>query len=124
MLNSLPIAVIAGMILGFLAGIGVGGGSLLILWLALVIKTDPQIARMINLMFFIAAAGSVSIFRLRHRIIDWRKLLPAILAGTLSAAIFTVLSKYLDQSLTQKLFGVLLLFTGLRELFYRPRNAR
>ena len=123
-LSSIPFAVIAGIVLGFLAGIGVGGGSLLILWLTLVIKLDPVVARTINLMFFITAAGSVSIFRLRRGSIQWKQILPAILLGSVSAAIFSVAGRYIDQNLIKKFFGILLLITGLRELLYRPRNAR
>ena len=123
-LNSIPTAVIAGIILGFLAGIGVGGGSLLILWLTLVVKLDPAVARIINLMFFITAAGSVSFFRLRQGSIQWKQIFPAVLLGSLSAAVFSLVGRYLDQSLIKRLFGILLLITGLRELLYRPRNAR
>ncbi len=43
-------------ILGFLAGLGVGGGSLLIIWLTMVVQSDQQEARLINLMFFIPSA--------------------------------------------------------------------
>ena len=124
MLSSLPLAVIAGIILGFLAGIGVGGGSLLILWLTLVMKADPSIARTINLMFFVTAAGSVSFIRLRNKTIQWKQILPAILAGSMAAAVFSVIGRSIDQHVIRKLFGILLLFTGIRELFYRPRNAR
>ena len=44
-------------LLGFLAGLGVGGGSLLILWLTLVLHTEPAQARPINLLFFLPAAA-------------------------------------------------------------------
>ena len=39
MLESLPVAVIIGTVLGFLSGLGIGGGSLLILWLTAVLHT-------------------------------------------------------------------------------------
>ena len=39
MLESLPVALIVGTLLGFLTGLGVGGGSLLILWLTLVLAS-------------------------------------------------------------------------------------
>ena len=38
LLESLPVALIVGTVLGFLTGLGVGGGSLLILWLTLVLE--------------------------------------------------------------------------------------
>ena len=124
MLESYSIAVIAGITLGFLAGIGVGGGSLLILWLTLVLHLDLNTARIINLLFFIPTAVIASFFRKKQKTLHLKKLLPAMIAGCLSAAIFTILGKNLDVSLLRKLFGILLLITGIRELLYRPRKAK
>ena len=124
MLDTLPVLLIIGVILGFLAGVGVGGGSLLILWLTLIIGTETGIARAINLMFFLTAAGAVSLFRWRKGSLNIRKLLPAIVAGCVTAALFSWLRVYLHSELMKKLFGILLLFTGVRELFYRPRKAK
>ena len=38
MLESLPVTLIIGTLLGFLSGLGVGGGSLLILWLTVILQ--------------------------------------------------------------------------------------
>ena len=124
MLSSAPIAVIAGIGVGFLAGLGVGGGTLLILWLTLVLDTDPEIARMINLMFFLAAAGAVSLRRLKKGTLRFQKILPAALAGCAAAAVASLLAQNMDVTLLKKAFGILLLVTGVRELLYRPRKLR
>lgn len=52
LLESLPVALIVGTVLGFLTGLGVGGGSLLILWLTLALEMPQTAARGINLLFF------------------------------------------------------------------------
>lgn len=124
MLTSLPITILIGTVLGFLAGLGIGGGSLLILWLTLVLHMDPGIARMINLMFFITAAGSVSVVRWKKGVIRIKEILPAIIAGSIMAALFSYLRNVIDQETVRKLFGGLLFFTGFRELFYRPRKDK
>lgn len=124
MLNSSVIAIFVGILLGYLAGLGIGGGSLLILYLTLVLKMDTPSARAINLMFFITAAGSVSLFRWKKGTLDIKTILPAVISGCLTAALFSYLSNVIDRTLAQKLFGGLLLITGLRELFYRPRKAK
>lgn len=124
MLNSFPISVAVGLVLGILAGLGTGGGSLLLLWLTLVQGIDSEIARTVNLLFFLASAGIVSILRLKKGNLSTRKILPGILAGCVAAAGFSILGRYLDTSLLKKAFGVLLIITGVRELFYRPRKAR
>lgn len=124
MLTSLPVSIVIGTILGYLAGLGIGGGSLLVLWLTVILNMDPDTARMINLMFFITAAGSVSIFRLKKGELSLKKLLPAITAGCVAAAVFSVIRHYIDEDTVKKLFGILLLITGIRELFYRPRKDK
>lgn len=115
---------VVGLVLGFLAGLGIGGGSLLILWLTLFANTGPQTARAINLMFFLAAAGSVCLFRWRKGDLNFKELLPAIISGCLTAGVCSWVGTKIDQSILEKIFGVLLLVTGTRELFYRPRKAK
>ena len=124
MVTSLPITLLVGLLLGFMAGLGVGGGSLLILWLTMVAEVEPSIARVVNLLFFLCAAGGVTLLRWRKGALDLKTIHPAILAGCITAGIFSWVRYYLDTELLRKLFGVLLLITGLREVFYRPRNAK
>lgn len=123
MLNPL-FSIPVGLVLGFLAGLGVGGGSLLILWLTLAAGMAHNIARAINLMFFLAAAGSVSLFRWRKGDLKLRTILPAVIGGCIAAGLCSWLGTRIDQSILRKIFGGLLLITGIRELFYRPRKAK
>ena len=111
-----------GTVLGFLAGLGVGGGSLLILWLTLVCHTEPDTARMMNLMFFLPCALAAIPFRLKQGSVPFRQILPAIAAGCAGAFGFSLLGQHLDVTLLKKLFGGLLIATGIRELFYRPKT--
>lgn len=124
MVDSYPVMILVGAFLGFLSGVGTGGGSLLILWLTAVVGMAQPIARSVNLLFFIPSALIACLFRWRQGKLDFRKVLPAIVSGCIGAAIFSCLSTILDLALLRKLFGILLLATGLRELFYRPRNAK
>lgn len=124
MLESFPFALVVGVVLGYLSGLGVGGGSLLILWLTLVLGMEQGTARAINLMFFITAAGAVSVLRWRQGTLRIRAVLPAVIGGCCAAAVFAWLSTRIDVSQLKKLFGILLLVTGVRELLYRPRKAK
>ena len=124
MLESFPVVVIIGISLGFLAGLGVGGGSLLILWLTLILNTEQNIARTINLLFFIPSAVISSFFRWQQGTLDLTRIFPAIIAGCISAAVFSILSKQIDIGMLKKLFGILLLLTGVRELFYKAKRKQ
>ncbi len=116
------ISILVGAVLGFLSGLGVGGGSLLILWLTLVQNMDPTTARGVNLLFFLPCALVAAAFRWKQGTLPLSKILPAILTGAISALIFSLFSQKLDLDLLKKLFGGLLIATGLREIFYRPKK--
>ena len=113
---------IVGCILGFLSGLGTGGGSLLILWLTAVKKLPPHHARTINLMFFLPCALIAVIMNYKKGTLK-AALLP-ILCGCITAAIFSILGKNTDTEQLRKLFGVLLLILGIKELCYRPRKPK
>lgn len=124
MLESFPVILMIGTVLGFLAGLGIGGGSLLILWLTVLLNTPQPVARGINLLFFIPAATIVSLLRRKKGNLKFKPVLPAMVAGCISAGVFSLLSTVIDTQLLRAPFGILLLFTGVRELFYRPRKAK
>lgn len=113
-----------GSILGFLAGMGVGGGSLLLLWLTQVVMIPQPQARILNLLFYLPAALTATIFRGRKNGIQTDVVLPALVAGCVTAVLSSLLSRHLEIELMKKLLGGLLILTGLREIFYRPRKAR
>ena len=123
MLESMPVILMVGTILGFLAGLGIGGGSLLIIWLTMVLGTDQSTARSINLLFFIPSAIAAIVFRWKQGAIDFQKILPAIAGGCIAALVFSWLGSRMDLELLKKLFGGLLILTGLRELFYKPKTS-
>lgn len=124
MLESLPAILIIGAVLGFLTGLGVGGGSLLMLWLTVVLSTDQAVARSINLLFFLPSALITCLIRSKKKELDWKAFFPAILSGCLSAILFSFFAARLDTELLKKGFGIVLLIAGARELFYRERKAR
>ena len=124
MLSSVPFSVFIGAVLGVLAGMGVGGGSLLMLWLTGIIGMAYPEARAINLLFFMPSALISTLFKWRQGSINIRETFPAIITGSLCAILGTWLSGRVHLGLLKKLFGCLLLVTGIRELFYRPRKAR
>ncbi len=117
------LAMTVGLALGFLAGLGIGGGSLLMLWLTLIAGIDPLDARCINLMFFIPSALCSSLFRLRQDTLPIKKILLPMALGCATAAGCSFLSNQLDTDILKKIFGCLLLFTGVKEVFYKSKQS-
>ena len=124
MLESIPVIFIVSTILGFLAALGIGGGSLLVLWLTFAIGMDPITVRGINLLFFLPSALIAICFLWHQGSVPWKKIHPAMIAGCLSALGFSWLGGYFDVPILKKLFGIVLILTGIKELCYRPRKFR
>ena len=122
MLDSFLFSIAVGTVLGILAGLGVGGGSLLMIWLTMVLGMGQNTARSMNLLFFIPSAVIASIFRLRQKSLPIKSIFPALLSGPVGAAAASWIGLQLDTALLRKGFGLLLLCTGLRELLYRPNH--
>ena len=118
------IAILIGTALGFLSGLGIGGGSLLILWLTLAESFDLATARGINLLFFLPSALIAAACRWKQGSLPVKKILPAIICGCISAFVFSLLFARIDGSLLQRIFGGLLILTGVREKLYRPKPKR
>ena len=122
MLERFPVIVFIGTVLGTLSGLGTGGGSLLILWLTLGLGMAQEEARLINLMFFIPSALVACLFRWRQGQLSIKKVLPAMIAGSIFAALFSMVGTKMDTDILKKLFGGLLIFTGFREVMYKPKG--
>ena len=117
MLDSLPVTILLGTLFGFLTGLGVGGGSLLMVWLTGVLGMDALTARGINLLFFLPGAIIAICFRKHQGQLHWNTVLPPAIAGCVAAVLCSRLSTAVDDALLNPLFGAILIAAGLRELF-------
>lgn len=124
MLESFPFTVFVGIVLGFLSGLGIGGGSLLIIWLTAVLDWTIRNARAVNLLFFLPAALIACFIRYRQGELNWKAIVPAILSGCLFAIVGSMIANRINTDTLKKLFGILLILAGAKELFYRERKAR
>ena len=121
-MDNWAVTLLVGTALGFITGLGVGGGSLLMVWLTAVLGMDAITARSINLLFYLPGAAIAILFRKSQGKIRWKNVLPPALAGCLAAAACSQFSTAVDNSWLQKLFGVILIITGLREIFWKEKR--
>ena len=122
MVNHIAIQLLVGSIFGILSGLGVGGGSLLLLWLTLIAGVEQEQARLINLMFFLPCAVISSFFRWHQGTLKPSEALIPVAAGLAGALLGAKVSLLLDVRQAKKIFGWFFILCGLRELFYRPKK--
>ena len=115
-------SVVAGFFAGILSAWGVGGGSLLILYMTLVAGLDQQSAQGINLLYFLPTSLSALISHLKNKLVEVRLAIPAIIAGVISALGVSFFASGLDTTVLRKIFGGFIILVGLSEVFYRSKK--
>ncbi len=112
------IPTLAGVLAGMAGAMGLGGGSILLLYLTLAAGMSQMSAQGINLIFFLPCALASVLFSLKTGLIAKKQALAALAAGLPGAVAGCLLAGALDGSL-RPLFGVYMLALGLRELLRR-----
>ena len=118
------IACIAGLVCGVISGFGIGGGSILMVWLTAVCSIGQKTAQGINLLYFLPTAGAALILHTKNRQVEWKAVLPAALCGCAAAGLLSWLAVRMEGELLRKIFGGFLIIIGLSELFKKPKNNR
>ena len=116
-------ALVIGLLTGILSGFGIGGGTILMIYLTAFAAFPQKIAQSINLLYFIPTAAAALILHSKHHQLKWNAVLPAALCGCATAAGFSFLTIGMNLTLLRRLFGVFLLFTGISELKKKTKNA-
>lgn len=120
-MRELLLPFLAGTLTGILSGFGVGGGTLLLVYMTAFAGLEQTTAQGINLLYFLPTAALALPSHIRNGLIHKPALLPAVLTGLLCAAPAAWLATTMDTQLLKKLFGGFLIVIGLRELFSRSR---
>ena len=116
----LPLAV--GFATGILSAWGVGGGTLLLLCMTLLLflGIDQITAQGINLLYFLPTAGMGLLSHGKSGLLEKPVLRSAIPAGLIAAALAAWLSFSVDTELLRRPFGVYLLAAGIYTLLQKP----
>ena len=113
------IAALAGAATGALSGFGVGGGSLLLIYMTSFAGVPQTLAQGVNLRYFLPAAATALPAHLKNGYVEKKALLPAIAAGLVCSALAAWAATALDVEVLRKCFGGFLILIGLRELFQK-----
>ena len=110
------LSLLVGLLCGILSGFGIGGGSLLMLYLTFIAGLSPLEARTLNLLYFLPTALASLLLHAKNRFVSWPVVLPAALSGCLTGGLLAWCSTGTDNRLLRWAFGALLLFAGVTEL--------
>ena len=109
-------------IISALSGMGVGGGGLFTVYLAIFSNTPQLAAQGMNLLFFLFSAGSSMAVHLRQRKLFPKVILIMALSGVVGSLIGTALAQRIDPSMLRKIFGGMLTVSGILALQRRDKK--
>ena len=113
------VPLLAGAVTGVLSGYGVGGGSLLLVWMTAFAGVDQRLAQGINLLYFLPTAAAALPAHFKNGQVEKTALRPAILAGLCAAALGAWGASVMELGLLKKCFGVFLLVIGVKQLLQK-----
>ena len=105
-----------------LAGMGIGSGGLLVLYLTLIRGTPQLSAQGFNLLFFLFASGASMAIHLSRRRICLATTLVMLIAGIPAALLGSHVALLLPEGLASKLFGLFLVAVGLPRLLPQSKQ--
>lgn len=118
------ITILAGLLAGAAGAMGLGGGSILLMYLTLIAGVGQLSAQGINLIFFIPCALSALLMHQRRGRVPWDIVIPMICWGMPFAFAGFMLGDRLGGEGMGKIFGIFLVVLGVRELFGGKFSAK
>ena len=118
------ICFLCGLAAGTISAWGVGGGTLLLLVMTLLLGVDHRTAQGINLLFFLPTAAAALFCHADHGYLNKPILKSAIPAGIVAAFIGAWISTALDVNVLRKPFGVFLLIAGVSLIWPKKKEKK
>lgn len=113
---------ILGVLSGILAGLAVGGGTLLVPGLVLIMGTPQHVAQGISLLIFLPTSVLAILTHLRYGNVQWKLAGKLILGSMLGAFCGAKLALKLQPELLRKIFAIYLIAMGIYQLWSSPKN--
>lgn len=108
----------------FLSGLGIGGGSVFILFCMMFKLLDLNEARAYNLLLFISVGIIITFKNIKNIKKEKKKYIKSILFLAVGAIIGAFSSNYISEKVTKILFYIFLLFIGLYEIIVSLKNIK
>ena len=118
------IEILIGIVSGIIGGLGMGGGTVLILLLSLFLDIEQHIAQTSNIVFFVPTAISAIIVSIKNKNINFKIAIPICLWGLIGAFVGAYISMKMDVNLLRKCFGVFLIFIAIYQTYEYKKTKK
>ncbi len=111
------IEILTGFISGIVSGVGMGGGTILILCLSIFCGLDQKIAQATNLIFFIPTSIAAICINIKEKKIDFNVTKIIVLFGIGGAILGAFIAQKMETKLLKRVFGIFLAFISIYEIY-------
>lgn len=118
------VAVVIGIMTGIVSGMGFGGGTILIIYLTVILGMPQIVSQGINLIYFIPTAAIAIIAHLKAHRIEKNGVVFLTSFSVIGAITGSLIAGILDSQQLKKLFSVGLLILGVYELIKEIKHWR
>lgn len=109
--------IIFGIIAGIVTGMGMGGGTILILLLTLFMGLGQHASQAVNLIFFVPTSIVAIIINWKNNNINLKLGIQLAIFGIIGAIVGTVISGNMDVKLLRKIFAIFLIIIAFYEIY-------
>lgn len=109
--------VLIGLVSGIVSGTGMGGGTVLILLLTIILGIEQHIAQATNLIFFIPTSIVAIITNWKHKLIDVKISIIISVCGIVGAVFGAIISSKTDVNDLRRYFGIFLAIIAIFEIY-------
>lgn len=118
------IEVLIGVISGIVSGTGMGGGTILIFLLTIIMGIEQHMAQAANLIFFIPTSIVAIIVNLKNKNIDLKLAIFISIFGIIGSIIGAKISIFIKVNLLKKYFGIFLAIIAVYEIYTIVKKYR
>lgn len=116
--------ILFGILAGVVTGLGMGGGTVLILLLSLFMGLEQHMAQATNLIFFIPTAIAAIIINKKQKNINLKLGIEISIYGIIGAIMGAIISENLEAQALRKYFAVFIFMIAIHEIYTLYKTYR
>lgn len=114
--------ILAGILGGIVAGMGMGGGTLTIPILTIFLKYEQLRAQGVNLVAFLPMAVVALFIHIKNKLVDFKNTWLLALVGCVFSLCGALIANQISNSILKKLFALFLIGLGIWQFIEMKRN--
>ncbi len=116
--------ILMGLIAGIIGGMGMGGGTILILLLSIFSNVEQHIAQGTNVVFFVPTAIAAIFILIKNKNVRFNVGIPICLWGLLGAFMGATISSKMEVNILRKCFGFFLIIIAIYQTYSLYKRYR